>query len=366
MSDTRTRKLYNLHTICGFILIFLVVPCVSASGPATGHPFLLFHDSSETPGFQYRTLDPWKGWESGIISGANGSLSRNFSANLGSYDHISTRGELARDLGMAYQITKNSQYALKAREALLNMEIGTIGEEGSNAIVRAKNDKAGALTGYSLAYDWVQPTLDPATDIIIRDKLAVLGDTVYKDLNDNGTNPGYVSFSDHLGQAYPTMGVASAVLYDYSNPNHLPLISTPSSWHRVATEYLFENDLLHSYNCSLLSFGFDEVSGKSLTGAYKAYVMDDFALWFQVSNYVYGENLLNKYPAAKKAFTSELWESLPNDYSDNYITNGNMKWTYHKAIISLLPDSEKSMVLNHLDRIEKSTLLPYSGALGLR
>jgi hypothetical protein len=357
-------QIRNLLLLCGLVVISLIIPCASGAGPTTGHPFLLFHDISEVPGYQYRTIDPWKGWEASIMSGANGSLSRNFSANLGGYDRISYRSQLARDLGMAYQLTGTSSYALKAREALLNLEIGTVGEEGSNAVVRAKNDKAGALMGYSLAYDWVQPTLDPATDIIIRDKLAVLADTVYKDLNDNGTNPGYISFYDHLGQAYPTMGVASAVLYDYTNPNHLPLVSTPSSWQRAATEYLFENDLLHSYNCSLLSFGFDEVSGKSLNGAYKAYVMDDFALWFQVSNHAWGENLLDTYPAVKRAFTSEVWESLPNGYSDNFITNGNMKWTYHKAITSLLPDSEKSMVLNHLDRIEKSTILPYSGAFG--
>ena len=88
--------------------------------------------------------------------------------------------------------------------------------------------------------------------------------------------------------------------------------------------------------------------------------MDDLALWFQVSNHVYGENLLDTYPAAKKAMTSEVWESLPNEYSDNYVTNGNTKWIYQKAIVSLLPDNEKSTVLNHIDRIENSKLLPYS------
>jgi len=358
--------LKNRILFCGLVIVFLVVPCVTASGPVTGHPYLLFHDIKETPGYQYRTLEPWKGWEASILSGANGSLSRNFSANLGFYDRINYRGAFARDLGMAYQITKNASYAQKAREALLNMETGTIGVDprDSNAVVRAKNDKAGALTGYSLAYDWIQPTLDPATDTRIRDKLATLADTVYKDLNDNGANRIYVSFDDHHGQAYPTMGVASAVLYDYSNPNRLPLTSAPTEWHRVGTEYLFENDKLHSYGRSLFSFGFDEASGKYLNGAYKYYVMDDFALWFQVSDHVYGENLLDKYPSAKKGFTSEVWESLPNDYSDNFVTNGNTKWIYHKAIISLLPDNEKSTVLNHLDRIEKSTILPYTDTLG--
>ena len=46
---------------------------------------------------------------------------------------------------------------------------------------------------------------------------------------------------------------------------------------------------------------------------------------------------------------------MPNQISNNYVTNGNVGWAYHKAIISLLPDREKPPVLNHIDRIEKST-----------
>jgi len=341
-----------------FALIILVIPSVAASQPQTGHPYMLFHDISEIPGYHYRTIEPWKGWESSIMASANTSLSRNFSENLGYYDSVDFRGSNARDLGMAYQITKKSQYAMKARAALLNMDVGSIGSDDY-----AKSNKARALAGYSLAYDWIQPTLDPASDIMIQDKLALFADTVYKDLNDNGTRLNDVSFSQQ-GQSYATMGVVSAVLYDYTNPNNQSLSSTPTTWHRVGREYLFENDLLHSYGKSLFSWGFDEASGKYLNGAYKSYTMDDLALWFQVSNHVYGENLLDIYPAAKKAFTAEIGDSLPNDYSDNYVTNGNTKWMYHKAIVSLLPDNEKSTVLNHLDRIEKSTLLPYSSIMG--
>ena len=71
---------------------------------------------------------------------------------------------------------------------------------------------------------FIQPTLDPATDTIIRDKLATLADSVYKDLNDNGTNKNYITFADYHGQAYPNMGIAGAALADYTNPNNLPLI----------------------------------------------------------------------------------------------------------------------------------------------
>ena len=124
---------------------------VTADGPITGHPYLLFHDISEVPGYQYQTQDPWRGWQNNVVLSANRYLSTNFSESLGNYDRINYRGDIARDLGLAYQITKKPQYAQKAAEALLNLDVGTI---------TYKTDKASALGSYSLAYDWIQPTLD--------------------------------------------------------------------------------------------------------------------------------------------------------------------------------------------------------------
>ncbi|MFZ0005597.1 MAG: hypothetical protein WAK45_06910 [Methanoregula sp.] len=336
----------------GFLIILAaLIPVVSANTPTTGHPFLLFHDISQTPGYQYQNMDPWNTWQNSILSGADRSLALDFSGNLGAYDRVQYRAGYARDLGLAYQITKKPQYATKAKEALLNLSVGTISE---------KVDKANALGEYCLAYDFIQPTLDPATDTIIRDKLATLADMVYGDLNGNGTTRNYVSFADYHGQAYPMMGIAGAALYDYTNPNHFPLTSTPADWQKVGTDYLFVNDQLHSYNRSLFSFGFDETSGKYLNGAYKFYVYDDLDLWLQVAYHAYGENLLDIYPAAKKGVTTEIWDSLPNNYASNYVTNGNTGWAYQTAIISLLSDSEKGPVLNHIDLIENSTVLPFS------
>jgi hypothetical protein len=337
------------------ILVLLILLPGITSAATIVHPILLFKNIEETPGYQYRTIAPWKGWEATIMQSANGALKQNYSSNLGVYDRLLYRGGFARDLGFAYQITKQPKYSDKAREALLNMDIGT---------VPYSMDRSEALGAYSLAYDWIQPTLDPATDTIIRDKLATMADTVYKELNNNGKNRGYVTFADYHGKAYPLVGVASAALSDYMNPNNLPLSSTPSDWHKVGKEYLFENDQLHLYNRSLFSFGFDEESGKFLNGEYKSYVISELSLWFQVSAHAYGENLLDMYPAAKKAVTSETWESLPNDYNNNYCTNGNIGWTYQKGIVSLLPDVEKGPVLNHIERLEHNKVLPYGSIYG--
>ena len=160
------------------------------------------------------------------------------------------------------------------------------------------------------------------------------------------------------------VGIAAAALSDYTNPNHLALSSTPDDWLKAGTDYLFVDDKLHSYNRSLFSFGFDEASGKHLNGAYKAYVIDDFAWWLQVYNHFYHVNPFEKYPAAEKAFTSETWETLPDGYGNNYVTSGNLKWTYHRDFASLLNDSERSHVLNLDERLESSDMLPLSSSLG--
>jgi hypothetical protein len=336
------------------LFIIILIPTIT-SADSLVHPALLFNNISEVPGYQYRSLEPWKGWENDIKRSADSSLKMDFSSDLGSYNRMIYRAGYARSLGLAYQITKKPVYAEKTKDVLLNMNAGD---------PPTKTDRAAALTGFSLAYDWVQPTLDVQNDTIIRDKLATLADTVYKDLNDNGTNLGYISWADYHGQAYPNMGVVAAAMSDYKNPNNLPLSSTPADWLRVGTEYLFENDQLHKYGRSLFSFGFDETSGKNLLGAYKSYVMDDMVNWFQVYSHTYNDNIFEKYPATKRAFTSEIWESLPNQFSNNYVTNGNTGWAYHKAIISLLPDIEKSEILNHLDRISKTKILPFSSVWG--
>jgi len=340
--------------VCVLFFFIMLLPALVSAVPVV-HPALLFDNIQDTPGYKYSSQQPWKNYQNAILRTANQSIMFNFSDSLGSHDRITDRATYARYLGLAYQITKNPNYAQKAKEALLNLNKGAIG---------AEVDKPNALGSYSLAYDFIQPTLDPATDTIIRDNLATLADTVYKDLNDNGKNLKYLDFADYHGQAYPNVGVAGAALSDYSNPNRLPLSSTPEDWYKVGTEYLFIDDKLHSYDRSLFGFQFDDATGKYINGGYKGYVLADFILWLQVYNHVYHENPFEKYPTAKKAFTSELWESLPNGYSNNYVTLGNVKWIYHRNFMNLLDDQTKSNALNYIELLEKSTLLPYSRAFG--
>ena len=93
-------------------------------------------------------------------------------------------------------------------------------------------------------------------------------------------------------------------------------------------------------------------AGKDLLGAYKAYTVDDLSTWFQVCNLAYGLNLMSTYPVAEKYFTSETWESLPNEYSNNFVTNGNTMWDYQKGTLSLMTPSDRATVLNHMNLVE--------------
>ena len=64
------------------IVLLLIIPAVSAGVPTTGHPYMLFHDINDTPGYQYRTIAPWKTWEGSVISQAATSPTRTPSALL--------------------------------------------------------------------------------------------------------------------------------------------------------------------------------------------------------------------------------------------------------------------------------------------
>lgn len=319
---------------------------------AQTHPSLLFNDIKETPGYQNRTKSPWSDWEKNLISNADDNLKRDFSQNWDdNYNRMGYRAEFSRDLALVYQITKDKKYAEKAKEGLLNMDKGD---------APAKIDKSWALSAYSLAYDWVELYLSKEDDSAIRDNLATLADMVYRDLNDSGADLKYVAFYDYHGQAYPDLGIAALALYDYNNPNELNLMSGPDDWLKVATDYLFINDELHDYNRSLISFGFDEVSGKNLSGSYKSYVLDNLIWWAEIYNHFFNKSLLEQYPILKKVLTSEIWESLPNGYSNNFITLSNVKYTYFKDLLNILDDDYRSYALSHLDLIENSDLLLYS------
>ena len=359
MGAERVHNIFKSVAIVGFILLAFIAFISSISSAAAtsevSHPSLIFDDISEVPGYQYHTEEPWKFSEKVVLSGANNSLSRDFSdPEWSSYDKIIYRARFVRNLGLAYQITKDEIYAEKAREGLLNIGLGE----------QAAWSRACSLRDYGLAYDWIQPYLNESDDRIIRNKYATLADTAYFELNKYGEKLDYIAFADYHGKAYPNVGIAGIVLADFTNPDNIPLQSGPDDWVKVGTKYLFVNDKLHSYNKALIDFGFDSESGKSYSGAYKGYVVQELIWWFQIYNKHYERSIFDDYPVSKKIMTSEIWETLPNGYMNNQVTSGNTLETYHRSILNLLDDSDKEIVLNYLEKTEGNDILPYSAEHG--
>ena len=338
-------------------LTFSGLPAVSSIH--TSHPYLFFDNINECPGYAHSSADPWLSWQKDIVGAANGSQKMDFSdpAMGDEGDSIAYRGSAARDIALAYQITKDTRYSDKAKQALFNIGVAPL----DNTQTQMENNylKSAGLLEYSMAYDWVQPTLSVGEDAIIRDKLAQLAGSVYDDLNDNGTSRGYVSFWDYHGRAYFAVAMAGLALNDYTNPNHLNLSSGPEDWIKCGTYYMWVNDPLHDFNRSLASWGMEESTGKDYSG-YNDYTDEDMILFAQAYSHVYNRNYFDDYPLAQKHFLAETWSSLPNEYSATFETATNELWEYEPLVINLYDANNQSYLLNRYDRVQASqSLLQY-------
>ncbi|MBO8183037.1 MAG: hypothetical protein H0Z28_09635 [Archaeoglobus sp.] len=323
-------------------VIVTLISLTIGSASAIEHPSLIFNNITEVFGYQHRNEVPWSIWEAQITYLGNIGLTKNFSDPNW---RMTDQSNYAKYLALSYQITKNTTYAEKAKEALLEMD---------NDKVVYNYDLAYGAFNYAFAYDWVQPYLNTTEDTIIRNKLAKLADRLYAELDYNG--PSYIAFDDFHGRAYPALGVVGCVLYDYTNTS---LNSTPHDWITVGTYDLFVNDTFHNYNKSLLELGFDS-AGKHALGSYIMYEISILSAWLQVYNHFFGINPLDKYPLVKDIYTSVLWETLPNRYQNNYCTDGNVKYYYPKYVLNLLDSENLSYMLTYLDSLENSVTLPYS------
>jgi sialate O-acetylesterase len=262
------------------------------------HPRLLFADIHATPGYRNRARPPWSEYERQIVAGGQQYLSIDFSQKT-PLDRDSYRARDAKDLALAYQITGDRKFAVKATDALVHMR--TCGEGTGTP----KTGGAIAVMAYCLAYDWIHPTLDAATDDLIAGKLARYAADAYANLNDGGKDLAYVTFADYHGQAYPCLGVAACALAGYSGEPKRGLSSAPADWLRAATEYSFVDDRLHAHGRSLVSF-VNDPQGFYLSGAYRQYSLNKYLLWFSVYHHVFGRSILDDYPAAKRFLLPDL------------------------------------------------------------
>lgn len=339
------------------LLIFIILDVLLSGLPGSNpfsmhndHPSLFFCNISECPGYANRYLDPWKSNEYSIIQEAGVALDKNFAWDTwpgDPYDDVMGRASYAKNLALAWQITGNEQYAKKAEEALQNLEKGN---------PYSSLRKSCAIRDYCIAYDMVQPYMIAATDIKIRDKLAILANQVYNELNNNGTSLNYVTFWDYHGQAYINVAFAGLVLKDYTNPNHININSGPDDWLKCGTDYYFVSDHLHNGHKPIVYYGLDNATGKDLIG-YNSYTLQSMVLFAQAYTHVKGENYLDKYPVLKGHFTAEIWDSYPNDVEATYETLMNIRFNYQNCIANLLDEVNRSAVLRHYDNINANIKL---------
>jgi hypothetical protein len=264
----------------------------------------------KSPGFLNRDKSPWREWESSIRSSAYYSLKKNFSDPSFQRDE---KASCALKLATAFWIYNTQDFARKTKEALMTIDIG-------NDNPNPKTSRAKTLMLSSIAYSVFEPFLTEEEKNTIRSKIMEIGEKVYIELNDNGTSKDYLAFSDYHGQAYPSLGIAGVVF-------------NKSEWIDVATRDLFENDTFHTIDKGLFYVAVDD-EGTYFTGSYKSYVINAY-LWLANVYKRCGIDLLERYPILKKFFLNELWSTLPNRYTTNYCTYGNMKTAYQKTILSL-------------------------------
>jgi hypothetical protein len=323
---------------------FLGAFCCSIwAGAAQKHPSLVFDDIKNTPGWNHRSVDPWKTWEEASIQDANGYLGTDFASNPAQPNETSDRALVAAILAFAYQLKGDAQYGNAVRSALINLRKGVSGAEPFR--------KALALCDYSLTYDWGQPGLSVSDDATARAELAAYAQEVYGELRDD-VSPAYVTFADYHGRAYLCLGLAGLALGD--DP-------AAEEWLRVGTEYLFVNDPIHQHPGTrpLVWYQWDD-TGRDFDGAYRGYYIQELIWLVQAYSHAKGQNLFNIYPIAHDHLIADVWDTLPNRYNSDFVTDGNMAWIHHAGIINLLTAEEQAVVLNHYEKASSSKLLPYS------
>jgi hypothetical protein len=328
----------------------------NASALASGdmvHPYILFSNISQVPGWQNSALQPWSGDEASIISTANGLLSYNW---LGG-DNVATRACNARYLGLAYQITKNQAYANAAAQGLLSCDINSGVTPGGTDYYYAWGDMYFALT-----YDWIQPALNASMNTACENHLASLTNTSYYCIDIDMPNPYYVDPDDFQGRIDPSVAVAGMALYGYTNSS---LKSTDAMWLAKGAGNLWVNDTTRSaYGRGLLTFEMDPNSGMLFNPSYEYYYIMFNIIYGYAYNDFYNSNYVTDYPMSDQLFTNELWDTYPNGYQANFVTGGPEVDQWLPYVYGLVNTTQKEEI-EYYDNLAfgnvNNLLLPYAG-----
>ncbi|UCE19083.1 MAG: DUF4962 domain-containing protein [Gemmatimonadota bacterium] len=174
------------------------------------HPNLYFTHQDISILRTKKDIPPYSDWWVQINSASNAYLEQDLSSSSLTEEE---RSKGAKVCAFAFVITDDDHCAEKAREALLAMWTSP----GSNS--RRMLEAAYHLQSYCEAYDWVQTSLDPSDDVLIREKLASEAERFYND-------PVLWSpfgYTNNWGvKAAAALGTAALVISDYSAADHSP------------------------------------------------------------------------------------------------------------------------------------------------
>ncbi len=341
--------LTRLVLIAALIGTFATAPLAAGQPPAPEqliallrgrpHPYLLFRDIRETPGWKNRDREPWRGWlqlcsDPGQWS-AEVAVETLGMCSSGAYSEERS-GERAMMWAMAHQLTGDKQ-ALARSLDLLN-------HAAERASARAEKGGDGRvlgrlLIGFALAYDWVQPQLSSSDDQAVREQLALLADSVAAR---------YATWGNAHDRiiAGAGLGVAALALADYSGATS----TRPADWLRHATTYLFVNDSprfqwpagLHVDTVGRSALlGTLDPGGFNSLGSYSVYWIAQLSAWLAVYRHALGRNPLDDFPLARRILDQPLWESMPNRMDSQQGTRDHQYYSWYKGILQLLGPEER-------------------------
>lgn len=313
------------------------------------HPYMLFRNISEVPGFQHREEVPWSTYEIAIKSSADGGSTLNSA--------------------LWYHICSNSGGAGCTNYA--NTTITNLYNLASTSAERTSY--AGE---YAIAYDLIagtkdtgDTTLTSAIDETIRDKFAGMANkSVSLAVTSNPTD---INVNEILFYRYYYVWIISEVLHDYDTTGK-NLQYGVSDWNRMGG---YDTFVLDEYNTELAttSRGYSSTpgmtywyinksGGQPLQGSYEVYYGDLQSRIPLLYNQTHG-NIFTAYPDWEKYWVHPVYMRLPNGYQPNLITNGNTIMNFWISGIEWLsPENRAYSRYSNAIALKNynNALLPYS------
>jgi hypothetical protein len=339
------KNLRILLVLGGLVIVSLLIPCAAAG---VNHP--VTYNIRQTPGYLHSDIEPYKSTYAKMLSVADMAFYYDYS-HTKFYIGKNTMwaGEMV-DLPIVYNVTGKTKYMNKTVELLMAMD-----ENDPN---NYRFVMIPAIAYDLIAADKGKPgnTLSAQNDTIIRDKIAIMTDTLYKEcLNYRPYSYDYLSPEDDYGNYYPQIATAGLVLADYHNES---LSTQPDVWEKMGTEALFVHDSVSSFQAEdgLLAAMYDTRNGKAYQDeAYTGYIDRVLYRWYNIYMNAKGHSIFDDYPAYAGTITDDVWSDLPNRYGNNWLANSQYANTGIKYTLGMMDAENRSNVRWHLNLLNNNT-----------